>query len=89
MWEYKRGILKHQKEWHTCDRCGKEIATETMGIINFSEYGTFPNEIPSFGLDDERGNITICAFEHANKKYELCSECEKDFERFMRNGREN
>lgn len=59
--------MKHQKEWRTCDRCGKEITTETMGIINFSEYGTSPNEIPSFGLDDERGNIIICAFEHVNK----------------------
>lgn len=77
--------MKHEREWHTCDRCGKEIATETMGIIIFSEYGTSLNEIPAFGLGDEKGNIAIHTFEHVNKKYELCSECEKDFERFMRN----
>lgn len=81
--------MKHEREWHTCDRCEKEITTETMGIINFSKYGTSPNEILSFGLDDERGNIVICASEHVNKKYELCSKCEKNFERFMKNENTN
>lgn len=81
--------MKHEREWYTCDRCGKEIAAESIAIINFFEYGTFPYEIPSFGLDDERGNIAIHTFEHANKKYELCSECNEDFERFMRNENTN
>ena len=67
----------------------EKIAAESMVIINFSEYGTFPNEIPSFGLDDERGNIIVCAFEHVNKKYELCSKCGKNFERFMKNENTN
>nr|DAV77947.1 MAG TPA: cysteine-rich protein [Bacteriophage sp.] len=29
----KRGrFMKHEKEWHTCDRCGKEITRN--GILN-------------------------------------------------------
>ena len=81
--------MKHEREWHTCDRCGKEITTETMGIINFFEYGTFPYEIPSFGLDDERGNIAIRTFEHNSYVLFTCSKCEKNFERFMKNENTN
>ena len=37
--------MKHQKEWHTCDRCGKEIVGQlwmntitSSGILN-TTYG--------------------------------------------------
>lgn len=53
--------MKHQKEWHTCDRCGKEIK---KGLL-------CENEITRNGI--------------LNTTYELCYECMKDFERFMRN----
>ena len=53
--------MKHQKEWHTCDRCGKEIK---KGLL-------CENEITRNGI--------------LNATYELCYECMKDFERFMRN----
>lgn len=53
--------MKHSKEWHTCDRCGKEIE---KGILR-------GNSITRNGIIDTT--------------YDLCNECMKEFERFMKN----
>ena len=53
--------MKHEKEWYTCDRCGKEIK---VGLL-------------------ATNSITSCGI--LNTTYDLCNECMKDFERFMRN----
>ena len=55
------GRMKHQKEWRTCDRCGKEIK---VGLLCASSI--------------TRNSII-------STTYDLCSECMKEFERFMEN----
>nr|DAH26532.1 MAG TPA: acetyl-coA carboxylase zinc finger domain protein [Caudoviricetes sp.] len=31
--------MKHQKEWHTCDRCGKEIIPKSWKEVRFKQVG--------------------------------------------------
>lgn len=31
--------MKHQKEWHTCDRCGKEIKAGLLGTNSITRNG--------------------------------------------------
>ena len=67
------GRMKHQKEWHTCDRCGVEI--------NENERSMFLKRVYRIsGL-----LVRKYAFESVNA-FDLCPKCRKDFERFMRNG---
>lgn len=33
------GRMKHQKEWHTCDRCGKEIKVGLLGVKSITRNG--------------------------------------------------
>ena len=56
--------MKHEKEWHTCDRCGKDIKHTIMGFMI---------------------GRTITDNSLIRKNYDLCPECLKDFERFMKN----
>ena len=30
--------MKHQKEWHTCDRCGAEIKVKSISEFEFMNY---------------------------------------------------
>ena len=55
--------MKHQKEWHTCDRCGKEIvgllATNSItrnGILN-TTYDLCNESMEDFErfMDNEHG----------------------------------
>ena len=32
------GKMKHQKEWHTCDRCGAEIKVKSISEFEFMNY---------------------------------------------------
>ena len=31
--------MKHQKEWRTCDRCGKEIKVGLLGVNSITRNG--------------------------------------------------
>lgn len=31
--------MKHSKEWHTCDRCGKEIKVGLLGVNSITRNG--------------------------------------------------
>lgn len=33
------GRMKHQKEWHTCDRCGKEIKVGLLATNSITRNG--------------------------------------------------
>ena len=35
------GRMKHQKEWHTCDRCGKEIKVGLLATTSITRNGIF------------------------------------------------
>ena len=56
--------MMHEKEWHTCDRCGKEIKHTIMDFMI---------------------GRTITDNSLIRKNYDLCPECLKDFDRFMKN----
>lgn len=81
-----RGFMKHQKEWHTCDRCGKEI-------IHYDEKYAYIKTREIKPLHEK----SICTAEVLAKEvfpmaiwrddiqYDLCPKCRRDFKRFMRN----
>jgi len=70
--------MKHQKEWHTCDRCGKEV--------RFKQVGCCGDIVPTFEDNDMCLEIkNVRRYEFLERTYDLCPECRKDFERFMRN----
>lgn len=64
--------MKHQKEWHTCDRCGVEIEKWNLKRLYKRPYRLGERCVDSCNQVRE-------------KYYDLCAECTKDFERFMRN----
>jgi hypothetical protein len=79
--------MKHQKEWHTCDRCGKEI-------IRYNEKYAYIKTREIKPLYEK----SICAAEVLAKEvfpmaiwrddtqYDLCPKYRRDFKRFMKNG---
>ena len=90
--------MKHEKEWHTCDRCGAEIdkMPERTGIF----YRKFlsPAELEMIYSDkcgyvsdeymvyENIMAVTIVESQSKNcKSFDLCPKCRKDFERFMKN----
>lgn len=78
--------MKHQKEWHTCDRCGKKITIRSITEIGKQITGRYTETIPKFDDDDKWAEIEeVHKFFFIGQKYELCPKCRKDFERFMRN----
>lgn len=104
-------IVKHEKEWITCDRCGKELKDD----LKFYQYGsyiqTFAKRTLTIDVEtvetssylSEIMNIADIAVAEENdkqsvlqmaiftshslkrKRIDLCADCRKDFERFMRN----
>lgn len=80
--------MKHMKEWHTCDRCGTNIIHRSRNEMKFTSFGEYSVPRPIFKDGDVVGEI-----ENTKKHFifpgtetlELCPECRKDFERFMRN----
>lgn len=93
--------MKHiQKEWYTCDRCGRKIENIPSDIIGkiFKriEFGK-PVEIMMLTAD-KNGYVSdekliapdVCSAE-INEYYDgkrvdihLCGKCRKEFERFMK-----
>lgn len=78
--------MKHEKEWYTCDRCGKEIIPKSWNEVKFKPIGMCGDMVPYFEDNDmclEIRNARRYGFHE--RTYELCPKCRKDFERFMRN----
>ena len=78
--------MKHEKEWHTCDRCGKEIIPKRWEEVKFKKVGSCGDIVPDFEDNDMCLEIkNVRRYKFLEKTYELCFECRKDFKRFMRN----
>lgn len=90
--------MRHEKEWHTCDRCGKEInklprqkhilrrkllSPSELKMMYDEKYGYIENtEL----ITDDVVSVTIGEYHDVETKYfDLCPKCRKDFERFMKN----
>lgn len=63
--------MKHQKEWYTFDRCGKEIKKGILCGKEIKKRILCGNSITRNGI--------------LNTTYDLCYKCMEDFEEFMRN----
>lgn len=90
--------MKHEKEWHTCDRCGKEInelpsqkhilrrkfvRPSELKMMCDEKYGYISN---AKLITDDVASVTIVECHDVKRKYfDLCPKCRKDFERFMKN----
>lgn len=74
--------MKHEKEWHTCDRCGVEITFKPKTKIKFQRWDAYSDFIPVFEEDELLGKLVYTKY--LKQSYELCSKCRKEFERFMR-----
>lgn len=97
--------MKHEKEWYTCDRCGKSIDEIPSNVIEkiFTrmEFGNFVDikmmtATKSGYVSDVKliapnvYSTEICEYYNGKRKHiHLCRKCRKEFERFMRNGNNN
>ena len=78
--------MKHQKDWHTCDRCGKKIILKNWKEVMFKEVGSCGDVVHTFENNDMYLEIkNVRRYKFLEKTYELCNKCRKDFERFMKN----
>ena len=92
------GTMKHEKEWYTCDRCGKEIDRLPQDGKLFARMRMNPEEFKVI-CEETEGYITdkhelikgVLSVEikgrirRREKTIHLCSNCRKDFDRFMNN----
>lgn len=80
--------MKHIIEYHTCDRCGKELKKRNFLNKLFSKCYTqytlrraYRHEISNYKENDE---TEIYVHESCyDTPIELCSECTKEFKNFM------
>lgn len=86
--------MRHEKEWHTCDRCGKEIdklpsqkhilrrknvSITELEMMCDEKYGYVANERL---ISEDVVSITIVEnHDVKTKRFDLCPKCRKDFER--------
>ena len=90
--------MKHEKEWHTCDRCGKEIDNIPRQqhilrkkIVSPTELKMMCDEKCGYVgnthlITDDVVSVTIVeCHDVKTRRFDLCPKCRKDFERFMRN----
>ena len=91
--------MTHKEEYYTCDRCGARIEKVPRNEIHkcifyrkkpirIETTTLSPQEYPhdcdeNFAKVDSMEMIVYYDFRLG--KYDLCSKCRKDFERFMRN----
>ena len=90
--------MKHQKEWLTCDRCGKEIYKLPSQKYILRRKIVSPTELKM--IHDEKYeyvgdvnwitkdavSVTIVETHDVKiRRFDLCPKCRKDFERFMKN----
>ena len=90
--------MKHEKEWYTCDRCGKEIdmlpsqqhilrrkivSPIELEMMCDEKYGYVGNKDL---ITKDVVSVTIVeTHDVKTRRFDLCPKCRKDFERFMRN----
>ena len=78
--------MKHHKEWHTCDRCGREMIPKSWNKVRFKKVGRCGAIVPTFEDNDMCLEIkNVRRYEFLERTYDLCHKCRRDFERFMRN----
>lgn len=44
--------MKYIKEWHTCDRCGKEIIPKSWKEVRFKQVRSCGDIVPTFEDND-------------------------------------
>lgn len=80
--------MKHQKEWHTCDRCGKEIKLTLIrrgtGTIREEKQKCYDCETKENAMNKMLEEFEVVLFT-SKTELDLCPKCRKDFKRFMRN----
>ena len=78
--------MKHEKEWYTCDRCGKEIIQYDKNRVHIKTQEIDPlNEDEIYTAKDLAQQTLPMLVWEEECKYDLCPKCRKDFKRFMRN----
>lgn len=93
--------MKHEREWYTCDRCGKDfdkVPKDVFGKIISRAWNGTPAELTMITAEhngyvsDENlvaENVVsaqiIEYYDDKRKEIHLCGKCRKDFERFIRN----
>ena len=80
--------MKHQKEWRTCDRCGKEIIRydEKYAYIKTEEIKPLHEKRECIAEDLAKEVLPMVIW-RKNMQYDLCTKCRKEFKRFMKNDR--
>ena len=92
--------MRHEKEWHTCDRCCAEIDNIPIQQHIFRKKIVSPTELKMM-YDEKYGylgdthlitedvvSVTIVeTHDVKTRQFDLCPMCRKDFERFMKNER--
>lgn len=93
--------MKHEKEWYSCDRCGKNIEEIPSsaewkhfirrGICKTTELKTLTVNRNGYIPDAKLISPEITSMEIVEsyltqeQTIHLCGKCRKDFERFMKN----
>lgn len=93
--------MKHEKEWYSCDRCGKNIEEIPSnagwkhfirrGICKTTKLETLTANRNGYISDAKLISPEVASIEIVesyltqNQTIHLCGKCRKDFERFMRN----
>lgn len=80
------GRMKHQKEWRTCDRCGKEIIRydEKYAYIKTREVKPL-HEKSICTAEVLAKEVFPMAIWRDDMQYDLCPKCRRELKRFMRN----
>ena len=78
--------MKHQKEWRTCDRCGKEMTFYNEKYAHFKTEELEPFRKKDIYTAEDLAKQTLpMAIWRDDMQYDLCPKCRKEFKRFMRN----
>ena len=78
--------MKHQKEWRTCDRCGKEMTfyNEKYAHVKTEELEPLYDKA-IYTAEDLAKQTLPMAIWRDDMQYDLCPKCRKEFKRFMKN----
>lgn len=80
--------MKHERQWCTCDRCGKEIirCNKEYAYIKTEEIKPLQEE-REYIAEDLAEEVLPMVIWRKNIQYDLCPKCRKEFKRFMKNDR--
>ena len=73
--------MKHQKEWHTCDRCGEKIKNT---LIRKGKMNIKAEIQDGYRVSDLLDDFELILYTK-EAQFELCPKCRKEFERWMKN----